>query len=394
MKIKPQAIVFFFLILLSILFIYKNSNDTKEHSTTTLHSLDGPYIYSKENQISILRVAQKKDSSFFIKKQTFPRGEKTAFSTYVNNTDKDSFTFTLAQQYNIPLAVHEPKGKILVTSDIEGNFNAFHSILIGNNVIDDDYNWTFGSGHLVICGDMMDRGTEVLPCLWLLYKLDQEAKKHNGQVHFILGNHDVMNLQLDTRYIKSKYLELAKIVSGITDDKKKAYEFLMSDTNELVKWIKSKNTIEKIGNNLFVHGGISDLLIDTGLTLEETNSYIRKNIRKNLIRNPGKDEYANLIFGNKGPLWYRGLVKNHSDYEKINEATLNSILQFYGVQHIIVGHTIVDNEVTSDFNGKVIRVDIKQPKEKFTGKGQALLIENDGYYRVNDLGEKFKMDIN
>lgn len=79
-------------------------------------------------------------------------------------------------------------------------------------------------------------------------------------------------------------------------------------------------------------------------------------------------------------------------YKKIDVNGLDNLLEFYGVEHIIIGHTIVSDEVTSDFGGKVIRVDIRHSQEKFTGKSQALLIEKGSYFKVNDAGERFEIE--
>ncbi len=395
-----KSIVSIYIVLCYMLVVFgcknKETNNLYEHKTksTTLDSFDGPYIYTKtEDSLEVISVEERKNSEFYVKKKVVKRIQKQKFISKVNNKENDSFTFSLMDKYLVPNAMYEPQEKIFITSDIEGNFNTFYSLLIGNKIMDKDYNWTFGNGHLVIAGDMMDRGTEVLPCLWLLYKLEQEAKLKNGQVHFVLGNHDVMNLQLNLKYVQSKYLELAKIISEPKTNQKIAYKNLMSDANELVKWIKSKNTIEKIGDNLILHGGISEDMIDTGLSIEEINEHVRNNIRENFDKKSKNNEYVNLIFGRMGPLWYRGLVKDYKQhYTKLDSNSLEHILKFYKVNHIIIGHTIIDKEITSDFNGKVIRVAIKHPKEKFSSRSQALLIEKGNYFKVNDLGKKIKLD--
>jgi hypothetical protein len=358
-----------------------------------LHSLDGPYIYDDTaDSLSIISVEQKNDSLFYLVKSKVDKLKITRFKSFVNNIEKDAFNFSLMEAYKIPEAEHKIQGKIFVTSDIEGNFNGFYSLLIGNNIIDENYNWIFNKGHLVICGDMFDRGNEVIPALWLLYKLEKQAKQKGGKVHYILGNHDVMNLTSDIRYVSKKYIALAKLVSGIDDDED-AYNYLMSNTNELVKWIKSKNTIEKIGQNIFLHAGISQDLVDTNLSLTKINDLVRAYIGGDLKDDPNAIKNSNLIQGRMGPLWYRGLVAGRKEYYK--KATLqevDGILGFYNVQHIIIGHTIVSDIITSDYNGKVIRVDIKHPKEKFSGKSSALLIESGKYYRVDDKGARIELD--
>jgi len=48
---------------------------------------------------------------------------------------------------------------------------------------------------LVLVGDCVDRGQEVTQVLWLIYKLEIAAKNKGGSVHFVLGNHEIMNFQ-------------------------------------------------------------------------------------------------------------------------------------------------------------------------------------------------------
>lgn len=386
MKFKTCFFVVF--LVISACNEHSNYNTSIQRDKSDLISVDGPYIYDLNDSLQIVRVIRDKDSIFFIEQRLEAKKTNQQFLCEVSNKDKDDFSFGLIPNYKIPEAKYNSKERIFVTSDIEGNFNAFYSMLVGNKIMDENYNWIFGDGHLVIAGDMVDRGDNVMPCLWLLYKLEQDAKKENGQVHFILGNHDVMTVQLDTRYVQPKYIQLAKTLSGEVDDKK-AYKYLMSSNNELVKWIKSKNAVEKIGNNLFLHGGISADIVDANLSMHEINNIVREHMHEHLIKKPGDNDIANLVLGRKGPLWYRGLVKSYKEhYKKVSLEDLNKILDFYDVEHIIIGHTIVDDQVTRDFNGKIIRVDIKHNKTKFSGKSQALLIEGEKYYIVNDGGVK------
>lgn len=360
--------------------------------TTVLHEIDGPYIYDLQDSLSVITVEKESDSIFYIQDMQMKKETHQEFLCKVNNPDQDQFSFTLQNQYTIPPSTYEMPKKMLVTSDVEGNFDAFYSMLIGNKVMDEAYNWTFGKGHLVIAGDMVDRGNNAWPCLWLLYKLEQDAKKKGGVVHYILGNHDVMNMHANIRYVKKRYIELAKILSG-KEDEKEAYQFLLSNTNEIAKWIATKNTVEKIGDNLYVHGGISADVVDADLSIETINALVRKNIRKNLTHQPEDDERANLLFSRKGPLWYRGLAIDYKEhYKKIDLESLDQILDFYNAKRMIIGHTIVDTEITTDFDGKIIRVDIKHPEQKFNGKTQGLLIEDETYFKVNEQGEKFLLN--
>ena len=70
--------------------------------------------------------------------------------------------------------------KTFAVSDLHGRFDLFAAILKTGEVINDKYEWIYGSNHLVIDGDIFDRGADVLPILWLIYKLEFEAKAVGG----------------------------------------------------------------------------------------------------------------------------------------------------------------------------------------------------------------------
>ena len=102
---------------------------------------------------------------------------------------------------------------MLILSDIEGNFGAFRKLLQANHVIDDNFNWTFEKNHLVLIGDFVDRGTMVTEVLWLIYSLEEKAKAAGGYVHYILGNHEIMNMSNDLRYVQDRYIRNAALMS-------------------------------------------------------------------------------------------------------------------------------------------------------------------------------------
>ena len=73
-------------------------------------------------------------------------------------------------------------------------------------------NWTFGNGHLVLVGDFVDRGFSTTQVLWFIYKLEQEAEKQGGYVHYILGNHELKNMQGNYESASLKYFHVAAIL--------------------------------------------------------------------------------------------------------------------------------------------------------------------------------------
>ncbi|MFN7118435.1 MAG: metallophosphoesterase, partial [Saprospiraceae bacterium] len=215
----------------------------------------------------------------------------------------------------------------------------------------------------------------------------QEATKYGGRVHYILGNHEVMNLEYDFRYVHRKYLTLARQISG-KNNPAEAFPYLMSENNVLVQWLRTRNCMEKIGSTLYVHGGVSAELVAAKMRIDEVNKRLRTYLEKMNDSLYVNDERSALIIGAMGPLWYRGLANRKTvEYEPAAPKVVNQALRYYKVKKMVIGHTLMP-EVSTDYNGKVIKIDIIQPPQKRTGKAQALLMENGTPYRVNDLGER------
>ena len=350
-----------------------------EKKTYNLNGIDGPYII--ENQLYEVT----KENKF--QQRTINR--KDALLVKVNNADNDLFTVTLNDSINFQPDNYQMPEKLILMSDIEGNFDGFSSFLINNRVIDKNFNWIYGNGHLLLNGDFADRGENVTQVLWLIYKLEQEAIKQNGKVHYILGNHEIMNFQGNARYANKKYKRVAQLISK-NDSLDVATQYLYSDKTELGKWLRSKNVIEKIGNYIFVHAGLSPDILKYKVSISKINQIVRENWDKNLYDEEENNRVENFLTGKKGIYWYRGLAQDYKYYDKIKENELNEVLKFYQADKIIFGHTVVEN-ITKEFNGKTINTDVKHGQEKNSDKTKGLLIENEIEYKIDGKGTKTKL---
>lgn len=340
---------------------------------------DGPYIVN-ENVYYV-----DSDSKMYSKKFS----PQDSLLVKVNNGSKDSFYIKISKDYKAETETHQLPKKLIAISDIEGNFNGFESFLKNNKVIDKNYNWIYGDGHLVLVGDFVDRGDNVTQVLWLIYKLEQQAKVNNGKVHFILGNHEIMNFQGKWSYNNRKYPKVAQEVSELKAWDKST-QFLYSKNTELGRWLKTKNVIEKVGDYIFVHAGLSPEILEFELSLSEINKITSENWDNDLYNDPEDDNVANFLIGRKSPIWYRGLAIDYKYYDKIKEVELKRVLNYYNSKKIVIGHTVVD-DISTDFDGRVIKIDLKHGKTKNSGKTKGLLIENGVEYKVDDLGNKEKI---
>lgn len=266
-------------------------------------------------------------------------------------------------------SIYNKPSRILAISDIEGNFPALRKLLIKAGIIDKNYQWIFGDGHLVIVGDCLHKEEQMAECLWLIYSLEYKALSDGGYVHFILGNHEIMNLNGNWRYAHPKYADTA--ASG------NDYVILYDGNRELWRWLQTKNMMERIGDVLFVHGGISDEINQLNLPITEINGLARPhyvNARGTLT----DDRLKMILNSRKSPFWFRGYYK-----EPVNETQIDTTLDLFGVSTIVTGHTPV-RHVASFYNNKVININTRHS----IGRSEALLIEGDQFFRMNRRGEK------
>jgi len=265
---------------------------------------------------------------------------------------------------------------IFVLGDIHGQYDRMISNLQTHGVINDQLQWNWGKGHLVFVGDIFDRGHKVTEALWLIYRLEQEAEKAGGKVHLTFGNHELMVLNKDNRYIAPEYKNLCNNL-GLD------YDALFHPNSVLGEWLRSKNSMTKINDVLFVHGGISQKQIDSGMSTEEVNKLMRQYLISG--SNPNNQDKLKQILKSFGPFWYRGYFMESSRYKMITEQELTGVLKSLDVSRIVVGHT--ENEILSaSFGGRVIDVNI--PLADDSVPNQALLIEDGKFYHLTENGEK------
>lgn len=357
---------------------------------TKLNGVDGPYVFS--------------DSLFYVDKNNVFHSKKVDNSRIITIETScnllPKFSVFLKDSIFIEEEQYETPNKLIAISDIEGNFTGFFSFLLANKVIDKNADWIFGNGHLVLNGDFIDRGKEVTQVLWLIYSLENKARLKGGKVHYILGNHEIMNLYGDVSYNDFKYMEIAKRISK-QNDWDKGLRYLYSNKSEIGKWLRSKNIVEKIGNNIFVHGGLNTFHLRGKYTINELNNISKKYNgivpREDNVKN---DRDRPILSSINSPYWdrrlnfdlqYKIMFKlNGIDAKETTQSELDSILSFYKAKKIIIGHCVV-NDISTGYNNKVVKIDVKHSQKMNSGNTKGLLIDNGTFYKIDDKYNKEKL---
>ncbi len=340
---------------------------------------DGPHIFYRPDSTAKAVFVRGDTSNLAIVQEAFSPQSRKHFVCTVDNATLSTFPIRLKESLHIAPSTYPAPHKLLALSDIEGNFTAFARLLSAAGVVDSvqdgDLRWTFGDGHLVLLGDFMDRGDNVTQCLWLIYKLEDEARTAGGAVHFILGNHEQLNLQGIVKYVTPKYQELRRRLDI-------PYAALYGKDTELGRWLRTKNCIEKIGDDVFVHGGVSPGIAAARYpSLSDINARMRSAI--DCEEADITDARTRALLGDDGILWYRGMVEEYGRKPKLSVEEVRTVLAALGARRLFTGHTLV-RRVSTDHGGQVVRLDVPHAE----GVSQAMLMDGGALFLTDATGTR------
>jgi hypothetical protein len=269
--------------------------------------------------------------------------------------------------------VDEMASKVVVLSDLEGNHDFLVSALKELKVTDDNGDWILGDGQLVILGDSVDRGKDVFAVLWTLHSLAAVAETHGGSVRFVLGNHEQYILRGNFSRAHPEHMFAVNQLGG--------FEAAFANDTVIGAWLRQQPVALKLGDVLFVHGGISNDIVENKLSIDDLNQAMLDYWQQPKPVSPSPKFDA--VLGSKGVTQYRGYIQPVEDlYPAASTADVNQALAFYQAKQIVVAHTIVD-KIRFLHSNKVIAVNVNSDDST----SQALVFDN-GIPKVVTLNTK------
>lgn len=315
--------------------------------------------------------------------------------------------------------------RVVVFGDSHGAYSALVAMLFKAGVIDDELNWVGGKTHLVGLGDYLDRGPESRKILDLLMRLEKEAPAAGGMVHVLLGNHEIMNMTGDLRYVSAEeYAAFAKddiqLMAGFPTGFL-AHRVAFSLYGHYGSWLATKPLMIVINDAAFVHGGLSEEL--ARLKLEQINEQAGQDLRDFMVaqrdlfdagvftyeddfrgmqekalalvsadkEEPGEtipEEVSEAVrnaaavlnrtvqglpFSPHGPVWYRRTAMCHP----FNEYPVtDGILEGLGAKRVFIGHTVTNSHrVGRRLDGLVYATDTGMLTSHYEGVPAMTVIE-------------------
>ena len=247
--------------------------------------------------------------------------------------------------------------RIVCIGDLHGDYDALIISLRKAKVIRGRWNrWVGGDTIIVQMGDQVDGGgrgedskivDSEMKIMKFLMKLHNQAIAKGGGVYCLLGNHELMNVMGDFRYVSK---EGAKKFDGL-----KNRHLLFKPGGEIAIFLaQTRNCVLKVGDWLFVHGGIN-MNIAQKYTIDQMNNFMRLYLvgKGNLINNSVFEE---LYDGPDSLLWSREMSKDSYSDGEFRE--FYNIMKTLDVKGIVVGHTPQENGINSICKGRIWRIDV------------------------------------
>jgi len=250
--------------------------------------------------------------------------------------------------------------RIVAVGDVHGDFDQFVKVLRAAKVINEKNDWSAGKTILVQTGDVLDRAPDSRKAIDLLMKLEAQAAKTGGAVHALVGNHEAMVVCGDWRYVHPGEFTAFGGERG--------FRKAMSPTAKYGKWLCGNKTVVKVGDTIFLHGGL------TFPTAKLSLKQINQAVRMEMVRGRA----GPMTMGMHSPLWDRSLAIGDPDEAA---AQLKKVLARYGARRMVVGHTVTRDGVETRAGGRLIRIDVGM-SSYYRGPAACLVIEKGVAYEV------------
>lgn len=303
--------------------------------------------------------------------------------------------------------------RIVAIGDVHGASSEFAAILGRAGLIDEGRRWIGANAVLVQTGDVTDRGAGMRDALDLLMTLESQARRARGRVHYLLGNHEVMNMLGDLRDAGPE------AIASFGGDA--AMREAFGPRGKYGQWLRRKPIVARLDGTIYMHAGINPAFTEDSLDelnrraaaeIEAWDAGVRwmvnrklvppsppfreaidaaraEIVRLNGLHEQGKaprdaaESVAMLLpvanvptsslFHADGPLWFRGF-NTWSDEE--GAPIIASLLEKHRSERFVTGHSVQPGgRIRERFGGRLFLIDTGMLGGRFFPGGRPSALE-------------------
>lgn len=293
--------------------------------------------------------------------------------------------------------------RVAAIGDTHSDPDALATILEHIEFMSPDGEWTAGKDHLVLMGDLVGKGPYSRANWQFAIDLKAKARKKGGTVHILVGNHELSveeglyatHLGQDDFWA---YNDFAPFITYEQKNKLSEYEKVLRGMKAMgVAWadpkspyaaeLVTRNSIIRIGDIVFAHGGLSDYFLDAPATHIDSINYTYRQliiaIQKALLGDKtAMDAFADMQWlyhaSGNGPMWTREIAKEEYSSDK-----LASMLATLASRKLVIGHSPTERRIIDElYKGKVFNIDTGISRAIAGGNLSAMVFHKGGRHDV------------
>jgi hypothetical protein len=244
----------------------------------------------------------------------------------------------------LPPSSYPAPARLVAIGDVHGDLHAFRDVLRLAGAIDAADHWIGADLFVVQTGDLLDRGDDEEEILALVLRLEAEASAAGGHFVALNGNHEIMNVQGDFRYVTPGGFEDFAAFAPHARRQGRAVAF--APNGVYARELAARNTVVVVGDTVLVHGGLVARHLTGGL--DPINQAVRAFF---LDEAP----LTRALEGEDSPVWFRGyaLADDEATCAQLDEA-----LALVPARRMVVGHTVQEGGIHAACGERVFRIDV------------------------------------
>lgn len=272
---------------------------------------------------------------------------------------------------DVPGLTFDAPKRLVAFGDVHGDLDATKRALRLAGAIDASGAWIGGDLVVVQTGDQLDRGDDDRAILDLFDSLALQAREAGGRVLALNGNHELMNAQLDFRYVTEgsnpPFAEFAAAApqGAALPEAQKGRAGAFFPGGVYAKKLAERPIVAIVGDSVFVHGGVLPKHVEYGL--EKLDAETRAWLRGEAKAPPSG------VVAEDGVVWSR----LYSAAPGVEECTtLAKALAALGKKRMVMGHTPQKPDISSACGGAAWRIDTGMSRH-YGGRVEVLQIVGD-----------------
>lgn len=282
-----------------------------------------------------------------------------------------------AQPVSVPKAqfreyARHASGAIVAIGDLHGDWQATRRAFRMAGATNEQDQWIGGTLTVVQTGDQLDRGDDERTIIDWFDQLSKQAAEQGGALIVLNGNHELMNVSGDFRYVTPDGMQdFADVAPQAAPNvplqqlpshaQGRAAAFWPG--GPYAKRLAHRPVVVQVNDTLFVHGGVLPSHVRYGI------DRINAQTRDWLL---GRAAMPAVMSEREAPVWTRRY--SDDDVTESDCRVLDEVLASTGAKRMVVGHTPQKDGITSACSGKVWRIDVGMSAH-YRGSVQVLRID-------------------